>query len=237
MNRFMQEEVTIFIGAGDRDRLAALVLESSIRRRTSGAVRIESLNHYANQIPEPQHPENRPKTSFSFQRFLIPEVMNFQGRAIYLDSDMLLFTDIRELWSWSMDGHGVLGCERPGHPPQFSVLLLDCGKVRWSIAELVAALDSRDLNYESLMTLRFESSVSVTLPEEWNSIEKFLPGRTRLLHYSNQNLQPWRHEGNPLESLWLEELRVAVKGGMISREQVNEEACQGHLRHELLCQL
>ena len=49
-------------------------------------------------IPTPATPANRPRTPFSFQRFLIPELCGFKGRGIYVDSDMQVFEDIRGLW-------------------------------------------------------------------------------------------------------------------------------------------
>lgn len=36
--------------------------------------------------------------AFIYSRFLVPELMGFQGWAIYCDSDMLFRTDINELW-------------------------------------------------------------------------------------------------------------------------------------------
>ena len=48
--------------------------------------------------------ENRPRTPFSFQRFLIPELCGYSGKAIYLDADMQVFRDIRELWNYDFSG-------------------------------------------------------------------------------------------------------------------------------------
>ena len=41
--------------------------------------------------------------------------------------------------------------EDPNRIPQFSVMLLDCGKLDWSINKIVEMLDKGLLNYESLM--------------------------------------------------------------------------------------
>src|SRR5690606_29185021 len=106
------------------------------------------------RIPMPKDPKNKPRTPFSFQRFLIPELKNFKGRAIYLDSDMQVFKDIKDLWTRPMDDCDVLSAfeaSETGRRPQFAVMLMDCEKLKWSIQDIVARLDSGELNYEQLM--------------------------------------------------------------------------------------
>ena len=44
------------------------------------------------------------RTGFSFSRFRIPQLCNWTGRGIYLDADMLVFTDIARLWQTDMQG-------------------------------------------------------------------------------------------------------------------------------------
>ena len=41
---------------------------------------------------------NLSSTEFSFSRFIIPHLMNYQGWALFMDCDMLMFEDISKLW-------------------------------------------------------------------------------------------------------------------------------------------
>ena len=37
-------------------------------------------------------------TDFSFSRFIVPHLMNYQGWALFLDCDQLMLGDVAELW-------------------------------------------------------------------------------------------------------------------------------------------
>ena len=47
-------------------------------------------------------------TEFTFTRFLIPELTNFEGWALFMDCDMILTTDIKELFDQADDRYAVM---------------------------------------------------------------------------------------------------------------------------------
>jgi lipopolysaccharide biosynthesis glycosyltransferase len=47
-------------------------------------------------------------TEFTFTRFLIPELANFNGWAVFMDCDMILTTDIKELFDQADDRYAVM---------------------------------------------------------------------------------------------------------------------------------
>jgi lipopolysaccharide biosynthesis glycosyltransferase len=47
-------------------------------------------------------------TEFTFTRFLIPELTNFKGWALFMDCDMILTTDIKELFDSADDRYAVM---------------------------------------------------------------------------------------------------------------------------------
>ena len=56
---------------------------------------------------------NRPidklaSTEFTFTRFLIPELCNFKGWAVFMDCDMILTTDIKKLFDQADDKYAVM---------------------------------------------------------------------------------------------------------------------------------
>src|SRR3954451_5303347 len=82
----------IFVGTDDSQIVAHEVLEYSIRKHTSRPVEFVPMHNI--DLPLPRDPAQRPRTGFSFYRFLIPSLCGFKGRAIYLDADMLVLSDI-----------------------------------------------------------------------------------------------------------------------------------------------
>src|SRR5256885_8106863 len=187
--------VRIYVGATAAQMLPFKTLEYSIRKHASMSVEVFPLHRAQIEIPQPKDDENRPRTPFSFQRFLIPAVAGHKGRAIYLDSDMLVFKDIRQLWMLPFDGAQVLTSQpfgMTGRRPQFSVMLLDCESLKWEIREIVNGLDEGEFGYEQLMfEMKAAKHIRASINPAWNSLERFQKGKTALLHYTNMACQPW----------------------------------------------
>lgn len=232
--------VRVYVATEPAQMLATRVLEYSIRRRASITSRVYPICDFDIPVPEPRSLENRPRTPFSFQRFLIPEAAGLRGRAIYLDSDMQVFTDIRALWRQPMHGAPLLSVAplgSDGRRPQFSVMLLDCERLGWRIADIVRRLDDGELDYAGLMyEMKVAPGWRADIDPAWNCLERYDSG-TRLLHYTDMQVQPWVSRANPLAYLWVAELRSAVASGHVERGLVDEHVARGYLRPSLAWQL
>jgi hypothetical protein len=227
------ESLRVFVGAEDSQMVAARVLEFSIRRHASRPVDLTVMRDLA--VPLPRDRKNRPRTGFSFYRFLIPGLCNYQGRALYLDADMLVFADLAELWAIPFQKHKVLctyQSEGPGHRTdspfiqpgrQLSVMLLDCARLDWDIEKIVRGLDEGRYTYSELMSdLRVVSpdEIADTIPPAWNHLEAYEAGRTKLLHYTVVSSQPWKTTENPLRAPWMEAYRDALRAGAVDPAEV-----------------
>ncbi|MBM4077681.1 MAG: hypothetical protein FJ267_18795, partial [Planctomycetes bacterium] len=93
----------VFVGASHRDSIPFLVLRHSLIRRSSIPIRVSVLP----SIPRRFGLLVRRGTPFSLARFQIPELMGHQGRALYLDSDMLVFDDIGALFATDLHDRAV----------------------------------------------------------------------------------------------------------------------------------
>ncbi|HVJ82188.1 MAG TPA: glycosyltransferase [Planctomycetia bacterium] len=242
----LEEPIRVFVGCDDSQMIAAKVLEYSIRRFTSRPVQFLPMLDL--HEPTPKDPKNRPRTGFSFYRLHIPSLAGYKGRAIYVDADMLVFGDLAEVWDLPM-GNCRVHCSRQEAPPdawkesgwfkagrQMSVMLLDCARLDWNIEKIVADLDAGRYDYPKLMfdlCVVPHDEIGEAIPAEWNSLEHFESGRTRLLHYTAMEMQPWRHPHNPLGNLWREFFRAAVSEGFISPETVEDAIQRGFVRPEL----
>lgn len=49
--------------------------------------------------------------AFIYSRFLVPELMDWEGWALYLDSDMLALRDLLDLWERRDDSKAVMVCQ------------------------------------------------------------------------------------------------------------------------------
>jgi hypothetical protein len=234
----IESPIRVYVGSQEEQMLAVGVLEYSIRRRTSMTVEVMPLHKAGIDFPAPKDRSNWPRTPFSFQRFTIPMLAGHCGRAIYLDSDMLVFHDLRDLWTLPFDGADVLAAreaEETSRRPQFSVMLLDCERLDWTPDKVVGALDQGRLDYKQLMyDMALATEVRAAIPAAWNSLEHYEAGRTCLLHYTDMNTQPWVYRGNPLGNLWTLELVRAIQDGFITTDQVREHVSRGWVRPSLL---
>jgi hypothetical protein len=237
----LQSPIQVFVGSEEPQMLAVKVLEYSIRCHTSMSVRVTPLHEAGVRTPLPKDAKNRPRTPFSFLRFAIPQLCGHRGRAVYLDSDMLVFKDLRELWTQDMGGADLLAAREPGasgRRPQFSVMLLDCGRLPWSVERAVGELDSGALTYEQLMyEMRLARDVRAGIDPAWNSLESYQAGETALIHYTDMTRQPWVHRRNRWGHLWVKALREAIDDGFIARDEVVDHVARGWVRPSLLWQL
>ena len=235
------DHVRVFVAATEGEWLPMQVLAHSLRETSALSVGVHAIRDFGRNMPLPRHHRNMPRTPFSFQRFLIPELCNFQGRALYLDADMLVLHDVANLWNRPMGEHEILTVrpadtsERAG---QFSVMLLDCARLSWHIEDIVQGLDEDRYTYEQLMYgMCIAGSVGRTIEAGWNSLERYASHETRLLHYTDMHRQPWVARNNPLAHLWVACMRRALAAGSIHRQELVREVQAGHVRPSLLAQV
>ncbi len=244
----MSELVRVYVGVDRSQALAVRVLEHSIKRHSS--LPVEVIPMLDLPIREPKDPRNLQRTGFSFSRFCIPKMAGYRGKAIYMDADMLVFHDIRELWEIPFDGAKVViqrevkhqeeTTNKVGAPKQrkkqCAVMLLDCGRLDWDIERLIDGLDSGAYDYERLMydlCILDENEIKYGVPFEWNSLEYFDPKTTRLLHYTDVHTQPWTSCWNKNAEPWFAEVRGMLADGSLHWRELQEEIDRGYFRPSL----
>jgi hypothetical protein len=104
--------ISIAIGYDPRESIAYHVLEQSIINRTSAPVAIIPL---ANRMLRNFDGQRDGTNAFIYSRFLVPELMDYQGWAIYMDSDMLLRDDLVKLWDLRDDSKAVMVVQHDYH--------------------------------------------------------------------------------------------------------------------------
>ena len=99
--------INVFIGYDSKEKIAHHVLTESILRRSTKPVAITPI--YLPNIKDDfvRERNNLSSTEFSFSRFIIPHLMNYQGWALFMDCDMLMMSDIAELWRLRDDKYAI----------------------------------------------------------------------------------------------------------------------------------
>ena len=133
--------------------------------------------------------DGRGQTGFSKLRYTIPEA---DGYAIYLDSDVIVFGDIAELWELRQPGK-LVGSEsrqkQTGEIVNGSMPMVLDRRVKAS--ETLAENISRGLYVRRI-------------PEVWNHCD-YMTGDTKLLHLTRQHRQPWNPKAacdRAIDRLW-----------------------------------
>lgn len=219
---------TVVIGASRRQLLPAKVCEYTVRRLASAEVDV--VHTFDREFGDTKTMRALNRTGFSFVRFAVPELAGYQGRAVYLDSDMILFRDIVDLFSLSLDAASVL---RPKN--QTAVLLYDCERlIHWKWSEYRARIDAGEYRYRDLMETLYEPRLKVGIPPEWNHLDSYAPKSTAILHYTDMAKQPWLYEKHPLAGVWFDQLRGALKAEFLAMADVEREVQAGHVGRWLL---
>lgn len=231
--------IQVYVGATEKELIPFKILEYSIAKNTKSIVKVFPLYQSIIKIPIAKNPKNQPFTAFSFQRFLIPELQKFSGKAIYLDSDMIVFQDIKKLWETPFNKAELLSLEESKtNLAQHSVLLIDCEKLKWDIKEIIKQLDQNIFTYQELMQdLIIAKNKAFIIPLEWNSLENFEKEKTALLHFTKIHTQPWLSTKNPLGYLWFELLFEAIDKNVVSLALIKEHIKLGFIRPSLLWQI
>ena len=99
--------INIFIGYDNKERVAYNVLSHSIIQNSTKPVAITpiALNHLKDDFVRERNALS--STEFSFSRFMIPHLMNYQGWALFMDCDMLMFEDVSKLWRMRDDSKAI----------------------------------------------------------------------------------------------------------------------------------
>ena len=209
---------TVFIHTNHKQMVGARVSAYSIVRNSPNrdrfAVEIIALSDFPTLHRHQGHAylregrqvlwDNEDLQSFTPLRFLPPQLMNFQGRAVVIDPDVFAVGDIYDLMTRDMGDNAILArriSPQDGRPPYYasSVMLLDCAKLRhWDWERQIEEMFAGTRDYRAWVSLFLEPENSIgQLEEAWNSFDALGPD-TKLLHNTGRLSQPWK-TGLPID--------------------------------------
>lgn len=192
--------IRVFIGYDYKEAVAFNVLAHSILINASQPVSITPVmlsqlkNYYSRSRHELQ------STEFSFSRFLVPLLCDYQGQAIFMDCDMLVRGDIADLWQCFDDNYAVQVVKHH-HEPANERKFLDQPQSRyekknWSSVMIFNNPLCKELTQEYVNTasglelhqfkwLESESLIG-DIPHQWNVLVDYdeHDEEAKLVHYT-----------------------------------------------------
>ena len=196
----MAQPHRIFIGYDPSQQIAYEVLEYSLRKHASEPIDVQPID--AERLADFNRPvDPLASTPFTYTRFLVPWLCDYDGIALFMDSDMLALGDISELFNLSMEGL-ALRVRQHDYRPDETVKM--GGKVQtqyprknWSSLMLMNCPELGAWSKEAVETQsgawlhRFEPIPDERIGDlspEWNVLDH-MTGPTKLLHYTSGG--PW----------------------------------------------
>jgi len=191
--------IPIFIGYDDREIIAYHVCANSLIRLSSSPLAITPLS--LNNIQGYKESHNDGSNQFIYSRFLIPYLMGYSGWALFIDGDMLLRSDINELWNLRDNSKALLcvhhdyktkahtkylGANNQDYPRKnwSSVVLWNCGHPANRIVTPDFVESSAGAKLHRFTWL--SDDLIGTLPIEWNWLpdEFGCNDKAKLLHWT-----------------------------------------------------
>lgn len=206
----MSEPIRIFVGcaANNEDLESQAVLDYTLHKHTKRPLAIEWMM----QSRDPASfwygwNTTTWATPFSGFRWGVPARCNFEGRAIYLDSDMIVMDDIGKLWDTPLRNTYVLIAK--GANKRFCTTLFDCAKVKPHMFPIDQLRRVQGIHRQQRDRLSLPGIVQpFPIHENWNAIdgEAYTDIATDVIkihHYSAIDCQPQLRHALP---------RLAEKG-------------------------
>ena len=165
-------------------------------------------------------------TGFTNYRFAIPAFAKGLGRAIYNDVDQIYLADPGELFDVNIEEHGFLTIAENDS----SVMVMDCEKMHslWTLER--AQHERKNTLLKDALSI---NNLWGRLAPEWNARdEEFVPGKSKVLHYTALHTQPWHpfpqnfaYQESPVGYVWHELEEAAHDTGfqLFSRTQPSSQ--------------
>ncbi len=195
------ETIRVFVGCDPNncDLEQMMVLDYSIHKHTTSPVEIVWMqlsrdpSSYWYSNPETGEGWNTSKwvTPFSGFRWAIPEYCNFSGRAIYMDTDVVVLSDLAELWKHPISSQSIVAAKTKADMARLCTCVWDCNKAE-NIIFPVETLRKDIISHRKMMKMVKKNPQLVEpYQDSYNCVdgEDLAIEDIRILHYSDMGTQ------------------------------------------------
>jgi hypothetical protein len=225
----------VFVGYDTREDIAYQVCKHSLESRNKNVeVRPLKQNELREQGWYSRPIDKLASTEFTFTRFLVPELCNFDGWALFCDSDIIFIEDIKELFDQADNKYAVM-CAQHDYTPKegvkmdgqtqtvyprknwSSVVLFNCGHPSNKKLDL-NLVNNPEITGAYLHRFSWlDDSEIGQISHEWNWLtdwyEEGKDGTPKALHYTEGG--PWfeNYRNCGWHSTWKIELQEMMNNG------------------------
>ena len=225
----------VFVGYDTREDIAYQVCKHSLESRNKNVeVRPLKQNELREQGWYSRPIDKLASTEFTFTRFLVPELCNFDGWALFCDSDIIFIEDIKELFDQADNKYAVM-CAQHDYTPKegvkmdgqtqtvyprknwSSVVLFNCGHPSNKKLDL-NLVNNPEITGSYLHRFSWlDDSEIGQISHEWNWLtdwyEEGKDGSPKALHYTEGG--PWfeNYRNCGWHSTWKIELQEMMNNG------------------------
>lgn len=194
--------IRVFVGVAPNnlDIESQAVLEHGLRSQTDRNIVIEWMK----LTNDPDCPfsgwnTSRWSTPFSGFRWIVPMLCGYEGKAIYMDSDMIPMDDIGALFDLDIMPGKCVVAKGGGESWRYCVSLWDCAAARKHVEAVYRNRNIAEIHMNTTRYFRLNQQLVQPFPagQNWNCIDgEDLPQpiweqpSCRMLHYSCESTQP-----------------------------------------------
>lgn len=206
----------IFIGYDSRWPECADVLRYSLKKHSSISLDITYLvlNDLIQKHKFQKEHDPLSSTEFTYTRFLVPYLCNYKDYALFMDSDMVCFSDIAEIQNFLLSDFALRVVKHDYYPTNpikmdgqiqtsyprknwSSFMYMNCAKLKIWTKKVVEMASGAYLH-------RFKDIPDKEIgdfPLAWNCLD-WMDNFTKMIHYTNGG--PWlkSYEKHPYGHIW-----------------------------------
>ena len=204
-NREQRAQVhRIFIGYDPRQAVSFTALVHSIVANAKEPVAITPL--VLDTLPL----KRQGLTPFTFSRFLVPHICNYEGWALFLDADILVRGDIAELFRLGMSHCAAhVNMDQPAFE-WASAILFNCAHASNKVLTPAHIENPETRNLHKIGWL--EQHEIGRLPKEWNTCIGYNepPKDAKLVHFTQGVPHWWETRNQPYADEWVKYAQTAT---------------------------
>lgn len=200
-----QEVIKVFVGCDPNncDLEQMMVLDYSIHKHTTQPVEIVWMqisrdpNSFWYSNPETGEGWNTSKwaTPFSGFRWAIPAYCGYKGRAIYMDADMVVLSDLAELWQHPLSPEAAVAAKGEDDIVRLCTCLWDNAKAQAILPDISELRTNPDSHSMMMAKIKAHPELVERYTDSFNCVDgENLPiEQIKILHYSDMGTQ-FSHE-------------------------------------------
>lgn len=197
--------IKIFVGcaANDDDAESQAVLEWSLMKHASEPLEITWMKlsrdsespFYCDPIGREGWRTELWATPFSGFRWAVPELCNFKGKAIYMDSDVIVLKDIAELWRQEFAPTKIVMAKGKTASWRYCVSFWDCERAKFHMMPLADLVRNPESHRSMVRLFRTHSNLVQPFHGNWNCLDgedydNLDDPEIKLIHYTAMRFQP-----------------------------------------------